>query len=67
MSSNEAVLRDEIRQLADEAFHRKLISGFGDGPDNHEFQIVIEGKPRHLPLEEARSILNKILRTHQVS
>jgi hypothetical protein len=66
MNSEKAVLRDEIRQLADEAFHRKLISGFGDGPDNSEFQIVIDGKPRHLPLEEARSVLNEMLRTNQV-
>ncbi|MBV6624497.1 MAG: hypothetical protein KI793_16415 [Rivularia sp. (in: Bacteria)] len=67
MSTNKAVLRDEIRRLADEAFHRKLISGFGDGPDNSEFQIVIEGKPRHLPLDEARVTLNKILRTNPVT
>ena len=66
MSTDEAVLRDEIRRLADEAFHRKLISGFGDGPDNNEFQVVIDGKPRHLPLDEARSVLNEMLRTNQV-
>ena len=66
MNISEAVLRDEIRRLADEAFHRKLISGFGDGPDDSEFQIVINGKPRHLPLDEARSVLNEILRTNRV-
>ncbi|MGB3650458.1 MAG: hypothetical protein WBA41_04500 [Rivularia sp. (in: cyanobacteria)] len=66
MNSEKAVLRDQIRQLADEAFHRKLISGFGDGPDSSEFQIVIDGKPRHLPLEEARSVLNEMLRTNPV-
>ena len=66
MNTDEAVLRDEIRRLADEAFHRKLISGFGDGPDNSEFQIVIDGKPRHLPLDEARSVLNEMLRTNSV-
>ena len=66
MNSDKAVLRDEIRQLADRAFHRKLISGFGDGLDNSEFQIVIEGKPRHLPLNEARSVLNEMLRANHV-
>jgi hypothetical protein len=53
----ESRLRDEVRLLAEEAFQRNLISGYGDGPDSDEFQIVFKGKPRHLPLERARSFL----------
>lgn len=61
MNGTKAALRDEVRQLAEEAFHHKLISGYGDGADSDEFQILIEGKPRHLPLEQARSFLNELL------
>ena len=61
MNSIEAALRDEIRELAEEAFHQKLISGHGDGPDMNEYQIVYQGKPRHLPLEQARFFLTNLL------
>jgi hypothetical protein len=61
MNVTKAALRNEIRQLAEEAFHRKLISGYGDGADSDEFQILFEGKPRHFPLQEARSFLNELL------
>ncbi|MBD2496663.1 hypothetical protein BCD64_14465 [Nostoc sp. MBR 210] len=61
MNSTKAALRDEVRQLAEEAFHLKLISGYGDGPDINEFQIVYQGKPRHLPLEQARLFLVNLL------
>ncbi|MBD0265353.1 MAG: hypothetical protein ICV78_22320 [Tolypothrix sp. Co-bin9] len=61
MNGTKAALRNEVRQLAEEAFHRKLISGYGDGADSKEFQILFEGKPRHLPLEQARSFLNGLL------
>lgn len=61
MNATEASLRNEVRQLAEEAFHRKLISGYGDGADVSEYQIVIEGKPRHLRLEHAKSFLNALL------
>jgi hypothetical protein len=54
-------LRDEVQQLAEEAFHRKLISGYGDGSNKNEYQIVFKGKPRHLPLEHARSFLRNLL------
>ncbi|MBD2448970.1 hypothetical protein H6G76_17775 [Nostoc sp. FACHB-152] len=64
MNNTKAPLRDEVRQLAEDAFHCKLISGYGDGPDINEFQIVYQGKPRHLPLDQARlflvNLLNKI-------
>jgi hypothetical protein len=61
MNDTKAALRDEVRQLAEEAFHLKLISGYGDGPDINEFQIVYQGKPRHLPLEQARLFLVNLL------
>ncbi|MBW4645714.1 MAG: hypothetical protein KME23_22465 [Goleter apudmare HA4340-LM2] len=61
MNTTQASLRDEVRQLAEEAFHRKLISGHGDGPDLNEYQIVYQGKPRHLPLEQARFFLINML------
>jgi hypothetical protein len=65
MNGTKAALRDEVRQLAEEAFHRKLISGYGDGSDHNEYQIVFKGKPRHLPLAQARSFLgNLILNSH---
>ncbi|MBD2386323.1 hypothetical protein [Cylindrospermum sp. FACHB-282] len=61
MNSMQVALRSEVRQLAEEAFQRKLISGHGDGPDNKEYQIVYQGKPRHLPLEQARFFLINLL------
>ena len=59
----ESPLRDEVRRLADEAFHHKLISGYGDGEYCDEFQIVYQGKPRHYPLDEARVFLMRLLET----
>lgn len=56
-----AGLRNEVEKLAETAFHQKLISGYGDGPYNHEYQIVFKGKPRHLPLEHARSFLGRLI------
>lgn len=61
MNSVEAVLRNEVRHLAEEAFHRKLISGYGDGPNEYEYQIVFQGKPRHFPMEQARAFLCELL------
>ncbi len=61
MKSTKTALRDEVHQLAEEAFHMKLISGYGDGQNSGEYQIVWNGKPRHLPLERARSILSNLL------
>jgi hypothetical protein len=61
MNTTQASLRDEVRQLAEEAFHRKLISGYGDGQNEEEYQIVYQGKPRHLPLEQARFFLINML------
>jgi hypothetical protein len=61
MNHAQAALRNEVRQLAEEAFYRKLISGHGDGPDLNEYQIVYQGKPRHIPLEPARFFLINLL------
>ncbi|MBD2041482.1 hypothetical protein [Microcoleus sp. FACHB-672] len=57
MNATQADLRDEVHKLAEEAFHRKLISGYGDGANRNEYQIVYEGKPRHFSLEHARYLL----------
>lgn len=54
-------LREEVHQLAEKAFHLNLISGYGDGEYSDEYQIVYQGKPRHLPLEKARSFLSKLI------
>ena len=54
-------LRHEVRYLAEEAFHRKLISGYGDGANENEYQIVFNGKPRHLSLSQARSFLSDLI------
>jgi hypothetical protein len=56
-----AALRNEVRELAEEAFHRKLISGYGDGQYSNEYQIVYQGKPRHLTLENARAFLTNLI------
>ncbi|MBP5974664.1 hypothetical protein HW132_18475 [Brasilonema sp. CT11] len=61
MTNAKAVLRKEVQHLAEEAFQHKLISGYGDGPDGNEYQIVYQGKPRHFALEEARSFLCELL------
>jgi len=57
-------LRNEVRYLAEEAFHRKLISGYGDGANEKEYQIVFNGKPRHLSLAQARSFLSDLVYQH---
>lgn len=58
-------LRDEVRHLAEEAFRRKLISGHGDGENVHEYQLVIEGKPRHYSLERAYTFLHDLIEKHE--
>lgn len=62
MNSTTTPLRDKVHKLAEEAFHMKLISGYGDGPNSQEYQIVWNGKPRHLSLEHARSLLTLLVR-----
>lgn len=60
-NQSQASLKNEIEQLAEEAFHRHLISGYGKGESSNEFQIVYEGKPRHFTLEYARSFLHQLI------
>ena len=67
MYSTKTALRDEVRRLAEEAFHLKLISGYGDGQYSDEYQIVSNGKPKHFPLERARLILKNLLASQQES
>lgn len=64
-----AVLKIEIAKLAEQAFHRRLISGYGDGEYADQYQIVYQGKPRHLPLKSAYLFLEKLLslNTHPAS
>jgi hypothetical protein len=61
ITQNNAALRDEVNKLAEYAFHRHLISGYGDGEYAEEYQIVYQGKPRHLPLQKARSFLLRLM------
>ena len=65
MNTTKTSLRNEVRQLAEEAFHLKLISGYGDGQDDDEYQIVCDGKPKHFPLERARLLLRNLITNRQ--
>lgn len=59
-------LKTEVERLAAEAFHQHLISGYGDGEYPGEYQIAIQGKPRHLPLEEAQRFLTWLMQGYQI-
>ena len=61
MLKPKAELREEVHELAENAFQRHLISGYGDSEYTNEYQIVLNGKPRHLSLDRARSLLNRLL------
>lgn len=67
MNSTQTDLRNEVRQLAEEAFHLKLISGYGDGQYSDEYQIVHNGKPKHFPLDRARAILKNLITNSRFS
>ncbi|NJL10646.1 MAG: hypothetical protein HC908_12080 [Calothrix sp. SM1_7_51] len=67
MNSNQSLLNQEVLYLAESAFERKLISGYGDSSSNNEFQIVYQGKPRHLSLEEAHAFLVNLLFSDSVN
>ncbi|MBW4579788.1 MAG: hypothetical protein KME42_09480 [Tildeniella nuda ZEHNDER 1965/U140] len=54
-------LRAEVHALAEDAFHRHLISGHGDSEYPDEYQIVHQGKPKHLSLSGARAFLTKLI------
>jgi hypothetical protein len=49
MNSTKTDLRSEVRELAEEAFHLKLISGYGDGQYSDEYQIVAMANPSIFP------------------
>ncbi|HEY9650859.1 MAG TPA: hypothetical protein V6C95_09355 [Coleofasciculaceae cyanobacterium] len=68
MNSTTIDLRDEVRHLAEEAFHLKLISGYGDSEYGDKYQIVCDGRPKHFSLERSRFILSHLItnsRTHE--
>ncbi len=58
-------LRREVQKLAEEAFHLKLISGYGDGQYSDKYQIVYQGKPKHFTLERARLFLKNLITSSQ--
>jgi hypothetical protein len=55
-------LRDEVQHLAETAFHKKLISGYGDGEYSDKYQITYQGKTKHFLLEDAQAFLNDLLK-----
>jgi hypothetical protein len=61
MYKTKAALRDKVHNLAEAAFDQLLISGHGDGEYVDEYQIVYEGKPRHLSLNQAHLFLTQLL------
>ncbi len=67
MNGTKTALRDEVEKLAERAFHLKLISGYGDGQELDEYQIVWQGKPRHFSLEYARYLLRQVLKNRPES
>lgn len=58
-------LRQEVHKLAETAFHNHLISGYGDGEYAEAYQIVYQGKPKHLSLEAAHRFLVSLLKRSQ--
>lgn len=56
-----SLLKEQVHQLAEEAFQRKLISGYGDGEYRDGYQIVLDGKPRHFSLRYAHEFLKKLM------
>lgn len=58
-------LRNQVETLAEMAFHRQLISGYGDGEYEGKYQIMYQGKPRHFPLMTAYFFLSSLLEQHQ--
>jgi hypothetical protein len=54
-------LKSKVEQLAEEAFHQRLISGYGGGKYSDHYQIVYQGKPRHLSHEQAYLFLKDLL------
>jgi hypothetical protein len=65
MNITKTALRSEVRKLAEKAFRLKLISGYGDGQYRDKYQIVYQGKPKHLTLECARLFLKNLIATNR--
>ena len=61
IASTKIALRENVQQLAERAFKNNLISGYGDGQYQEEYQLVLHGKPRHYSLERAYLILRNLL------
>jgi hypothetical protein len=61
MSLSNTAFKDEIHRLAEDAFHQHLISGYGDSEYADKYQIVYQGKPRHLTLRNAYAFLKELI------
>jgi hypothetical protein len=61
MNQVKTSLKEEVHQLAEQAFHQRLISGYGEGEHSHEYQIIYQGKPRHFSLDYAQAFLKSLL------
>ncbi|MGF1478495.1 MAG: hypothetical protein ACFB4I_03260 [Cyanophyceae cyanobacterium] len=61
IATTNTALREDVHQLAERAFKNNLISGYGDGQYQEEYQLVLHGKPRHYSLERAYLILRNLL------
>lgn len=59
--SSNIALKNRIKSLADTAFHRHLISGYGDSEFPNQYQIVYQGKPRHFSLDHAFIFLKMLV------
>lgn len=60
-STINTTLKNELEQLAKEAFQKHLISGYGDSEFPNQYQIVYQGKPRHFPLGHAFLFLKMLI------
>ena len=60
-SAADETLRTEVHALAEAAFHSHLISGHGDSEYPDEYQIIYQGKPKHLSLSGAQVFLTKLM------
>lgn len=65
VNTTNAAVKSEIERLAEQAFHQRLISGYGDGEFPEQYQIVYQGKPRHFPLIHAYLFLDMLLKMQE--
>lgn len=61
MNTSISNFRDEVHQLAQKAFHSRLISGYGDSEYADKYQIIYQGKPRHIGLKSAYVLLSRLI------